>query len=43
MGFLAAYFVILMLILLLLAAYIETNITPTVARQAADLLSYLLF
>lgn len=33
----------MMLILLLLAAYIETNITPTVARQAADLLSYLLF
>ncbi len=33
----------MMLILLLLAAYIEMNITPTVARQAADLLSYLLF
>jgi uncharacterized membrane protein SpoIIM required for sporulation len=33
----------MMLILLLLGAYIETNITPTVARQAADLLSDLLF
>ena len=32
-----------MLILLLVAAYIETNITPNVARQVADLISRLLF
>ena len=33
----------LMLILLLAAAYVETNLTPTVAQHVADLLSDLLF